>query len=273
MSRASIGPGALKKVLGEERPLTVIPALKSARSNKGYYPMSDFWTGWYYAIDGKGDWVEMDFNGPVLGVLFGSVGPDRGIADIYVDGVKVKTIDLYKETYTGNPIFIIATDLADERHTVKIVNTGQKNPNSSATYIEVQGIVVSSSRNQANVVVSYPPSFMTIGHSILEYNYLSTNSTTWQSALTYTVPSGRKAYIRRIILIVRKDVWYNRLRLLIAGTTIIDDKPYPNEFIPLIFSFEKELEMTEGQTVEVYLRSTDTGYWPDLMVLLEGRVT
>jgi len=99
-----------------------------------------------------GEWIEIDFYGPVLGMV-ASVGPDNGIIDAYVDGVKVKTIDLYQSAWKEtNRITMIATNLGDTKHTVRFVITG-KNPASAGTRFELQGILVASTRG----ITGLPP--------------------------------------------------------------------------------------------------------------------
>lgn len=70
----------------------------------------------------------------------GVKGSNGGMADIYLDGSKVATVDTYAP---GNKeyeqVLYQAVGLAPGTHTLKIVVTGQRNPASSDTFVSVDG--------------------------------------------------------------------------------------------------------------------------------------
>jgi len=107
---------------------------------------SEWWgpkilNGWTWTSTTGGDYVEFDFYGPILGVSFGSLHPDHGIAYVYIDGKKVAEIDLYKSLPEQcNPFFLITTELELGKHTVRIECSGLKNPSAAGYKVPVQGI-------------------------------------------------------------------------------------------------------------------------------------
>jgi hypothetical protein len=72
-----------------------------------------------------------------------TLGPDRGKADILVDGVKVKTVDLYRASITPAQL-VWSVDGLDPStaHTVKIVVTGAKHSASTGTKVDVDALLV-----------------------------------------------------------------------------------------------------------------------------------
>lgn len=90
-----------------------------------------------------GAYTEFTFIGTGIKVL-GKTHPSRGLADVYIDGKFVKTIDEYakQETYKA-PIFE-KNGLTPGKHTVKIVVKGQKSSQSSGTTITIDSFIVPS---------------------------------------------------------------------------------------------------------------------------------
>jgi bacillopeptidase F len=84
---------------------------------------------------------------------FTSKGPNRGIARVYLDGVNKGTVDLYAPSYGVAPA-VTFTGLANTRHTLKIVVTGQKNASSTDTYVIVDAFGVYTEDNSASVSYS-----------------------------------------------------------------------------------------------------------------------
>jgi VCBS repeat-containing protein len=71
--------------------------------------------------------------------------PDGGIADIYVDGKKVGTVDFYSPTTLWKEKIFTISDLSwDTFHRVDIVATGTKNPSSSGYYINLDSLNIIS---------------------------------------------------------------------------------------------------------------------------------
>lgn len=86
-----------------------------------------------------GAWVSATFSGTAATLVSG-VGPDRGRARVYVDGVSAGVVSLYA-TSTANGVTVWqASGLANRRHTVKVVVLGTKDAASTASWVDVDGL-------------------------------------------------------------------------------------------------------------------------------------
>ncbi|MDR4949950.1 S8 family serine peptidase [Neobacillus cucumis] len=90
----------------------------------------------------KGNAAEYKFTGEGLTVL-GKTASNQGKADIYVDGVLVKTADLYSSTTKYKATLYSTTSLSRGPHVVKVVNRGEKSTSSTGTTITLDAFVVS----------------------------------------------------------------------------------------------------------------------------------
>ena len=86
--------------------------------------------------DLAGTVVEFDFFGAGISWIT-QVGPDQGIAKVFVDGVLVKTFDNYAAAAARVDRSILG--LADGSHTVRILVTGTKRSVATGTWITVDG--------------------------------------------------------------------------------------------------------------------------------------
>ena len=86
----------------------------------------------------EGDYVQFSFNGTGFN-WYGSATTARGIANVYIDGVK-QTIDNYSPTTNTQKLLLSKTGLANGNHTVKIEVSGNKNPNSTDLIIHFDKI-------------------------------------------------------------------------------------------------------------------------------------
>ena len=64
-----------------------------------------------------------------------------GIVDVYLDGVKKKTVDLYSSTTKRQQVAYEVTGLPETTHTIKVVRTGTKNASSSSANIQLDAFV------------------------------------------------------------------------------------------------------------------------------------
>lgn len=71
--------------------------------------------------------------------IVGTVDPNHGIMDVYVDEKKVGTIDTYKAERAMSQIIYTTEDLEYGEHTVKIVATGNKNEAANGAAIGIDG--------------------------------------------------------------------------------------------------------------------------------------
>lgn len=70
-----------------------------------------------------------------------SVGKNHGKAEVWIDGVKKATVDLYATT-TKDRVSYTVTGLAAGRHTIKIVATGTKRTTATGTLVTVDRFIV-----------------------------------------------------------------------------------------------------------------------------------
>ncbi len=99
--------------------------------------------------DTAGDSLSVTFTG--TGVQW--IAPDasnHGIADVYLDGTQVATVDGYAPSTEFQQVLYSVSGLTDTSHTLKIVVSGQKNPASAGTYVSVDAIDVPTAAQQAD---------------------------------------------------------------------------------------------------------------------------
>lgn len=92
-----------------------------------------------------GNYAELYFDGTKVKVL-ATAGPNRGKIDVYMDGnlVTGEPIDLYRETYQFQVPIFESADLSVGSHTIKVVNAGEKNEQSSGNYVSIDAFLVTS---------------------------------------------------------------------------------------------------------------------------------
>jgi beta-galactosidase GanA len=100
-----------------------------------------------------GDSVSVPFNGTSIRWIASKAG-NHGLADVYLDGAKVATVDGYASGTMNQQVQYSANNLEPGAHTLKIVVTGQKNPAASGTFVSVDAIDVPVS--SARVYPSVP---------------------------------------------------------------------------------------------------------------------
>jgi hypothetical protein len=93
-----------------------------------------------YATD-PGDKAELSFTGSNVGWL-SSKGPDRGKAEIWIDGVRVDTVDLYSSSAQSRELVFTKNWATSDSHMLEIRATGTKNAASSGSRIDVDAFVV-----------------------------------------------------------------------------------------------------------------------------------
>src|SRR5512145_1617771 len=83
--------------------------------------------------------AQYSFTGRAIRWL-GTKGNDQGIADLYVDGTRVASVDLYAPTNLVRQVLFAETNLVYGAHTLKIVATGQRNASSSGVRVTVDAV-------------------------------------------------------------------------------------------------------------------------------------
>ena len=82
--------------------------------------------GTFSTLVGKSGYASLTFK--ATGVSWVSrPGPQNGVAQVYLDGKLVKTLDLYKKKTEFKKTVWSVKGLSDGTHTVKVVRTGKKN--------------------------------------------------------------------------------------------------------------------------------------------------
>ena len=71
---------------------------------------------------------------------YGVAGPDHGLADVYIDGSFVKTVDCYAQYWSANTPLFYQAGLATGNHTLVITAKGQHSSAASANYVEVDAL-------------------------------------------------------------------------------------------------------------------------------------
>ncbi|MEV6008093.1 beta-galactosidase [Streptomyces sp. NPDC051976] len=102
-----------------------------------------------------GDGVSVDFTG--TGVKWiSNLDGNHGIADVYLDGAKVTTVDLYGAAKQNQYVAYQASGLTAGPHTLKIVATGTKNTAASGTFVTVDAIDVATGSASTAPVYTIP---------------------------------------------------------------------------------------------------------------------
>ncbi|NBD22988.1 S8 family serine peptidase [Paenibacillus sp. T1] len=89
----------------------------------------------------KDDFAEITFTGTKVRLL-APVGDKRGIANIYLDGQLTKTVDFYRTVRQQGTVVFESDALADGTHTVRVVNSGTKNPGSSGYAVSIDAFEI-----------------------------------------------------------------------------------------------------------------------------------
>lgn len=84
---------------------------------KGYYEYDE------HATTNDGEWLQLAFEGDAIEIV-GGKGPNRGTADILIDGMKIASVDEYDETPSERNILYRCGNQYGGWHTLKIVKTG-----------------------------------------------------------------------------------------------------------------------------------------------------
>jgi len=91
-----------------------------------------------------GAYARMAFVGDHVEIL-GRTGTYFGIADVYIDDVKVGSADFYSPTTTYQKAVFVADDLRDGSHKLRIVRSGTRNAKSTGNDIVLDSVVVKDS--------------------------------------------------------------------------------------------------------------------------------
>jgi len=105
---------------------------------------SKSWSGGFAAVaTTPGAQATLTFNGTAIR-WNGYLGPDGGIARVYLDGVFAGDVDTYSATHRVQGTAFAATGLADAVHTLTIEATGLKNAASTGTFVVIDSFEVTA---------------------------------------------------------------------------------------------------------------------------------
>jgi beta-galactosidase GanA len=102
-----------------------------------------------------GDAVTVPFTGTAVRWI-SSRDPSHGIADVYLDDVKVSTVDGYAASKVNQQVFYETRGLAAGDHTLRIVVTGTANPAASSPFVVVDAIDVPTAQDAVDRYPSVP---------------------------------------------------------------------------------------------------------------------
>ncbi|WP_438446659.1 immunoglobulin-like domain-containing protein [Gorillibacterium sp. sgz5001074] len=105
------------------------------------YGHTSFSGGTIKGFTGTGASVTLNFKGGSVQV-YGLKSPSNGIAEVFLDGVSRGTVDYYSSNAQFQQLIFEATGLTDANHTIKLVNTGTRNPKALESKINVDYILV-----------------------------------------------------------------------------------------------------------------------------------
>jgi beta-galactosidase GanA len=102
-----------------------------------------------------GDSVSVPFTGTAVRWI-SSRDPSHGIADVYLDDVKVATVDGYAASKINQQVLYETSGLPAGPHTLRIVVTGTANPAANSPFVVVDAIDVPTERDAAERYPSVP---------------------------------------------------------------------------------------------------------------------
>jgi hypothetical protein len=97
------------------------------------------------------------FHGNQLRVI-GSVGPDGGLAEVYLDGERqLVSVDSWNPAPRQQQVLYYRNGLPQGTHTIKLVVRGEGNPRSTGTRVAVEGVQYSAATGAANFPTATGP--------------------------------------------------------------------------------------------------------------------
>jgi hypothetical protein len=145
-----------------------------------------------YIASEKGATAAFSFTGNQVR-LSGGVGPDGGLADIYLDGVRQLTqIDCYNPTAKDRQVLYHRSGLADAEHELKVVAGGAGNLISRGTRIFIDGLQYSDARGTTGYGEGGGPT--TAQRLIFGYtgrrDYVDSQGKEWRPGTEFVVRTG-----------------------------------------------------------------------------------
>ena len=106
-------------------------------------PIGDAYNGTFSYSNVRNNAVEITFSGTAIR-LIASKESNRGICEIFLDGVSQGEVDLYSPSILRQQTVFAIEGLADTKHTLKVVVTGKKNASASGTYVDIDAAEITA---------------------------------------------------------------------------------------------------------------------------------
>jgi hypothetical protein len=103
---------------------------------------SNDYDGSAHATTDPGNTVSFTFTGTSVSWI-GSVGPDHGMVEVFIDGVFVETVDAYAATANYQQTLFTDSGLSYGTHTIELVVSSDDDPLSTGFYVDVDAFLYS----------------------------------------------------------------------------------------------------------------------------------
>lgn len=158
--------------------------------------------------------MRVSFEGNQVRVL-GSVGPDGGLADVYLDGEKQLTlIDGWNPTNRHKQLLYYKNGLPNTNHELKIVLRGEGNLISKGTEVVIDAVQVSGASADRDFGAGSGPAGaqrMIFGYPKRQ-DYIDSAGNAWRPATEWVIRSG---YSKDTV----KEAWWTDRRSMYIGNT------------------------------------------------------
>jgi hypothetical protein len=162
--------------------------------------------------DQSGSSMVIPFTGNQVRLL-GTVGPEGGWADAFIDGVKEPTlVEFWNPTIRHQQPVFQKKGMTNGMHQLKIVARGEKNPLARGVQIRVDGIQYSQATGEASVAcVALEPQRLIFGYTGRR-DYIDANGNSWRPGTEFVTRLGFG-----VDSVAR--CWWNRRRSMYIGGT------------------------------------------------------
>lgn len=189
----------------------------SALKYKGAWskaPQSASWKGALRSSSTAGDEVQIEFRGNQMR-LIGSVGPDGGKADVYVDGVKqLVGIDFWNPRELHQQVVYYRNGLPLGKHGVRIVARSDRNLLSTGNVVRIDAAQHSAAAGESGFGSGggpTEPQRLILGYTG-RHDYVDTQGHAWRPATEMVVRTG---YMTDVVA----NTWFTMKRsVLVTGT-------------------------------------------------------
>ncbi len=158
--------------------------------------------------------LEFNFTGNQIRV-FGRVGPDGGLADVYLDGQKQSTlIDCWNPQFRNRQLLYFKNGLDNSEHTLKMIVRGQGNLISSGETIAIDYLQTSQALAEPDFGQGSGPTGhqrMIFGYP-LRQDYIDSKGNAWRPATEWIIRSG---YGNDTV----EKAWWTQRRSMYIGNT------------------------------------------------------